>query len=160
MSLVRIGSSMDRLTEGNAARWKTTSIPLVADDTVSGSRMSPRTHLMELRTGAKRLAMPVIRLSRTTTSSPRRTRAVARWCPINPAPPVTRTFTSAFQVEGEATFAPIARASGAAIDDAHDHDFPQDGRKGVAPQRIGRSTRLKQRPVPGRVLDSARRGRG
>src|SRR6266545_3831290 len=38
--------------------------------------------------------LPVEKLSRTRTSSPRSTSAATRFEPMNPAPPVTRTFTS------------------------------------------------------------------
>ena len=76
-------------TSACAARWKQTSGPASVNTLPSaGSRMSSSTRLAADATFSR---LPELRSSRTTTSSPRASRASTRFEPMKPAPPVTKS---------------------------------------------------------------------
>ncbi len=90
---------MDSKASVKAARWTTTSTPLTELETASESLTSPLTNSTTSRTGLRESREPRERSSRTLTLKPLETRALTRWDPINPAPPVTRTLKNTHPVE-------------------------------------------------------------
>src|SRR5713226_2176705 len=85
---VSTGRSIESITRGNAAVWKTQSTPSNACLSESPTRMSASITSAALFTYSRR---PVAKLSRRRTRIPYPIRASTRCEPINPAPPVTAT---------------------------------------------------------------------
>src|SRR5687768_5382560 len=82
----------------SAARCRTTSIPSVAASTNRASRMSPSRMSIAARTaGSASSSQPAepreLYRQKARTRAPSATRRSARWLPMNPSAPVTRTGT-------------------------------------------------------------------
>src|ERR1017187_3758681 len=88
------GCSVPNLTSALAARWKTVSQPRIDAVSEDRSRLSPRTSEKRefLSAPSRNRSCPVEKLSHPTTAIPSPSRRSARFEPMNPAAPVTKTF--------------------------------------------------------------------
>ncbi len=87
-----LGFSTEYGTEAFAPIWKTTSTSSMVFFNNSASLVSPFMNVILSLAFSKFSGFPVWRLSIAVTSKPSSTSRSTKWLPINPAPPVTRTF--------------------------------------------------------------------